>query len=178
MITPGRRSDFRWCKLCPIQDRLRQYILYTQRLEHTFQHRFFTNCVPNTKHNKIQHISNTLSVTWYSSPNWQLQAPHQSTHTLRITSRMDRQTDRQKRSPWRNLLYFTNSAHKPRIWTNLQWHKAQDIPNVIKIIQQLRTWNTRGGRTARLTRPSQCIWFLHMSWTTHNRMWFQVSSTE
>jgi hypothetical protein len=172
MITPGRRSDFR-CKLCPIQDMLHQYILYTQRLEHTCQHRFSQTVLPtqNSTHFKYP-VCHLIFLS-------QLQAPHQSTHTLHTTSRMDRQT----RFP-HDAVYCTSQTllinHEYGL-TNLQCHKAQDIPYVIKIIQQLRTWNMHDGRTdgrtARLTWPSHCIRFLHILWTTHNRMWFQVSST-
>ena len=39
------------------------YIIYTKAGTH-LPTQIFTNCVPNTKHNKIQHSSNTLPVIW------------------------------------------------------------------------------------------------------------------
>jgi hypothetical protein len=84
------------------------YIIYTKAGTH-LPTQIFTNCVPNTKHNKIQHSSNTLSVIWYSSPNCKLQAPHHSTHILHTTSWTDRQKDRQTQSP-HDAVYCTSQT--------------------------------------------------------------------
>ena len=152
---------------------------YIQRGWNTLSNTDFHKLCSNTKHKKIQHSSNTLSVVWYSSPNCKLQAPHHKTHThthtLHATSRTDRQTDMV--CTWRSLLYFTNGAHKPRIWTNLQWHKAQYILTVIKIIQQLWTWHMQDGRTDRHDYPTVFDCCTSCEQHITNCMWFQVSST-
>lgn len=91
------------------------YIIYTKAGTH-LPTQIFTNCVPNTKHNKIQHSSNTLPVIWYSSPK-----PHTTAHTP--LTRMDGQT----RSP-HDALYCTSQTmlinHEYGLTSNGIRHRA------------------------------------------------------
>ena len=155
------------------------HIIYKEAGTH-FPTQIFTNCVltQNTKKFNTVQIPCLLSdipLPTASCKPHTTKHTHTHTHTLHATSRTDRQTDMV--CTWRSLLYFTNGAHKPRIWTNLQWHKAQYILTVIKIIQQLWTWHMQDGRTDRHDYPTVFDCCTSCEQHITNCMWFQVSST-